>query len=253
MSQSPQISTIHTPCKSCVFAKYEDKTQTDCHLDYISKYRANGVEIIEAYDEDNEFFVINDKKCIGYRENKWFEKRNLGDASIEQKINKYKESNYAHYIAVINLKELELDNLANICNNLNKCDIRPKKVVLIRYQNDKKNFHYRDIENIFSSTNIDYPWRIQTMLDTDMPYEYILYDIVKNNKNCRFVLSIQQDTDSLNKLINTANQTVYENLENFYASGDSTKKVILYSSTVYRHAFEVGKDLLNDPDLYTLS
>ena len=50
------VNTIHTPCKSCVFALYEDKTQTDCGLNYISKYRQkDNVEVLEAYDNDKEF------------------------------------------------------------------------------------------------------------------------------------------------------------------------------------------------------
>jgi hypothetical protein len=251
MSQQ-QILPIHTPCKQCVFAEYTENTQVNCRLNYIDKYRKNNIEIIEAYDDDKEFFIINGKKCIGYRENKWFEKRDMADASIQDKVSKYKESNYAHYIVVINLKNLSLLKLENICKNIHKCNIKPQKIVLIRYLDDEKNFHYNNIEEIFASTNIDYPWRIQTMLDDKLPYEYILYEITKNNKNCRFILSVEDDVDILNALINNANNRVYDELDNFYACGTENKKIVLYSSTVYRYAFEVGKDIINDPELYVV-
>ena len=247
-----KISAVHTPCKKCVFAEYTDKTQTDCHLDYINKYIKNDVKIFEAYDEEKEFFIIDGKKCIGYRENKWFEKRNLGDVSIQDKIANYKASNYAHYVAVINLKDLDLKQLEKICHNIKACQIKPQKIVLIRHLDENKGFHYKDIENIFNAIDIDYPWRIQTMLDEELPYEYVLYDIIKNNKSCRFLLSIAEDSDILDKLVCDTNKRVYEELDNFCACGNSSKKIVFYSSTVYRYAFETGKDILNDTELYTV-
>ena len=81
------IHAIHTPCKNCVFAKYEENTQTGCELDYIEKYKNLESEILEVYDNDKEFYVINDKKCLGYREPKWFEQLSMSDSSMEEKIN----------------------------------------------------------------------------------------------------------------------------------------------------------------------
>jgi|694.fasta_scaffold07784_12 hypothetical protein len=246
-----QISSIHTPCKQCVFAKYIDNTQTDCYLSYIDLYKQNSVEVLEAYDHDKEFFIINNKKCIGYRENKWFEKRGMSNSSIEDKIEAYRKSNHAHYAAIISLKTIDINQLNNICEMLDHSDIKPKKIILIRYP-DNKEFPYQAIENIFKEKNISYPWRIQTMLDSDMPHEHILYDIIKNNKSCRFILSINTDTSKINEIINYANDLVYNGLGSFYACGDSTKNVVLYSSTVLRHSLETGKDILNDEELYKI-
>jgi hypothetical protein len=88
------------------------------------------------------------------------------------------------------------------------------------------------------------------MLDTDTPHQHILYDIIKNNKSCRFILSINSDTPKINEIINYANDQVYNKLGSFYACGDSNKNVILYSSTVCRHSLETGRDILNDEELY---
>jgi hypothetical protein len=59
-----------TPCKNCGFAVYEEDTQTGCYLGVIDKFRAVGTEIIEAYDHEKEFFVI-DRKCLFGRNKKW--------------------------------------------------------------------------------------------------------------------------------------------------------------------------------------
>ena len=82
------IPAIHTSCKKCVFAIYDNITQTGCHLDYIAKYREKNISILEAYDEQKEFYVIGDKKCPGYREDSWFKDNNL---TIEEKIDKIKK------------------------------------------------------------------------------------------------------------------------------------------------------------------
>jgi hypothetical protein len=58
------IKAIHTPCKNCVFAKYDGKTQTDCHLDMTTKFSSKGIEIIKAYDEEKEFDIINGKNVM---------------------------------------------------------------------------------------------------------------------------------------------------------------------------------------------
>lgn len=241
-----QISAIHTPCKKCVFAKYENNTQTDCFLGYIDKYKNNQTEILEAYDEDKEFYIINNKKCIGYRENSWFDKRNLSEATIEEKIAKYQESNHVHYVAVINLYNLSMDELKNIYDNLSNCKIQPQKIVLVRYLHNK-NFPYKSIENIFEKGRLNTSWRIQTMLDENIPYIYILNEIAKNNKFTRFLLSIEDSGTQADSILNYVNNKVYNELKNFYVCGNKNKTTLLYSSTVLRHSYESGKDIVNDP------
>ena len=48
------MNDLTTACKSCVFANYIGKTQIDCKLGRIKKYREKGVDIIGAEDlEEN--------------------------------------------------------------------------------------------------------------------------------------------------------------------------------------------------------
>lgn len=62
---------ILTNCKDCVFAQYEGVTQTDCELGRLAKFdsRKNG-KVIEAYDNDREFFILDDIKCNAYTNQK---------------------------------------------------------------------------------------------------------------------------------------------------------------------------------------
>lgn len=61
------INKVHTSCRNCVFAEYEDKTQVGCRLDMLEKYD----EVLEAYDEEKEFFVINNMFCRRKRSEQW--------------------------------------------------------------------------------------------------------------------------------------------------------------------------------------
>lgn len=60
---------MKTPCKECVFAQYEEKTQTGCQLGLIEKYRDKNL-VEECYDEDQEFFVIG-QLCMYSRGPQW--------------------------------------------------------------------------------------------------------------------------------------------------------------------------------------
>lgn len=73
----------HTCCKLCAFAKYdfiysEDQEkglwrQTDCELKILDKFRAANIAVIDSYDEEKEFFVVDDI-CLYGRSQKWLDK-----------------------------------------------------------------------------------------------------------------------------------------------------------------------------------
>ena len=60
----------NTSCKDCVFAEYEEVTQTGCRMNMIKKY-SNNENIIECYDEEKEFFVIKARICPYMRTKLW--------------------------------------------------------------------------------------------------------------------------------------------------------------------------------------
>ena len=69
-----------TSCKSCSFAVYEEKTQTDCLHNRISKFKE---DVIAAYDDDKEFFVIN-RKCNFYRHKDWNDGKPEIDKAVKE-------------------------------------------------------------------------------------------------------------------------------------------------------------------------
>ena len=69
MKSQQHDSTYQTACKNCVFAVYDGDTQVDCSMGRISKYQDLGM-VIDAYDEEKEFYVINGI-CNVVRQSNW--------------------------------------------------------------------------------------------------------------------------------------------------------------------------------------
>lgn len=243
-----QIKAIHTSCKNCVFATYEKDTQTGCHLDYINKYKNVGSEILEVYDDFKEFYVINDKKCLGYRENGWFNQFDLEDASLEEKIKKFKELNYISYCVGIDLRNIDsIDTLELIINQINDSTMVPKKIIIFRFPEHAKIFNYDAIRNVLAKTSKSTQWRIQSMFDQEEPEESIVYNFAITNKPYRFLMYINNYTTNISSIIKKANSLVYDNLQFFNAVSDKDKKAYLFSGALYRYALiEQKKNILND-------
>lgn len=245
-----QIDRIHTPCKNCVFSKYENNTQVDCLLNYISKYKENNTEVLEVYDEEKEFFVINKKKCIGYRENKWFDQFELSNATLEEKISKYQELNRLHYLLVIDLKNLNFDQLIYFIKSIHSLKYPPLKIILIRHVNNNI-FEYEKIIHAFKENKISIPWRIQTMVDNSLSYKDILHNIISINKQYRFIVSIEDFNEDLETIVNKANSIVHDDLQSFQIIGNKNKTCIILSGPVYRYSLKNdNKNILEDDTMY---
>lgn len=247
------IDIIHTPCKNCTFAKFEQNTQTGCELGYLDIYKnRSDLEILEVYDESKEFFVINKKKCIGYREDKWFKQYGDQELSMEQKINLYFEKNKISYAMVINLKDANQTDLENIIDQIQKLSIKPEKIILVRYppSNNEILFPYEYIKNIIDTLNIN--WKIQTVVDPNITYEFMLHNITTTNKKYRFIVSINNQCDNIDQVINYANDVICKNLNSFEIISNKTKSCIIFPSIVYRYAmFMYKQNILEDINRYT--
>lgn len=246
------IDTIHTPCKNCVFAEYNDKTQIGCHLKYIDRFKRSNIDVIEAYDEEKEFYIINKKKCIGYRENKWFASKNLGDASLDDKIEFFNKHNFLHYLLIINLSEFNTEESINsLISELNSLVIKPRKVIFVRYVSNK-NHPYSLVQDILRKSQLDCKWRLQTMLD-DQSYIQVLHESLNLNKKYRFVLSINTQSSNINKLVDKANQTVYHDMGVFVLLKDEKQSSMLFSTSNYRHMLLIEhKDLFTYTEAHTV-
>lgn len=80
-SQQDKPRHLQTSCKTCLFATYKGGTQTGCKAGRIKKYRDQGL-VLEAYDNDREFYVIN-TLCNQLRTPEW----NGGEVDVDKAYN----------------------------------------------------------------------------------------------------------------------------------------------------------------------
>ncbi len=78
------MPNLDTSCKECIFTEDKDLTQIGCKTDYIAKFNRLDIEIMDAYDEDKEFWVIKNRRCPSYRTNKWKYKDHTFEEQVEQ-------------------------------------------------------------------------------------------------------------------------------------------------------------------------
>lgn len=250
------IEPIHTPCKKCVFAKFDGITQIGCELGYIDKFKQMGADILEVYDEDLEFYVINKKKCLGYREDSWFKKLDMENATIEEKKECFLKDNHINYLLVIDLSSLSIENLNKIKSHLINIKYKPSKIIIIRYIKDLENFSFDVIRSFLKDTNFDQiPWRVQTMEDNEIKFEEVLHNIITLNKNNRFIMYIRHNDDNnypIDDVLNHANHIVYENMGKADIVSNKDKTCVLFSAPSYRFALIALKEnIFSKEELYT--
>lgn len=70
LTERPKIA--RTSCRDCIFADYNrGNTQVACELGNLQKLADNGAEIISAYDDDMEFYVVENRFCNSFRPKGW--------------------------------------------------------------------------------------------------------------------------------------------------------------------------------------
>lgn len=242
------ITAIHTSCKNCVFAKYDGITQTDCYLEYIQTFKDNNVSVVEAYDEEKEFYIINNKKCIGYRDKDWILKNNLDINNIQSIIDAFNKTNQINYISIIDTKNLSINNIKDILQKLKIQSHKPQKIFLIRYSTNQ-DLSFSKIKPILEDTNI--PWKIQTSLDTNTPIEYFIGTIL-NTQRTRFVLLINNYSTDIDKIIETSYDRVYKELKQILVLRNKDNSCLMFSSSVYKFSKIEGIDLFNDNQYHAM-
>ena len=197
-------SKYDTPCKECIFAIYKDITQTSCRLNKIDLFHKHGIHVIEAYDEEKEFYVIRNKRCMWFRNHRWIHAKNNKSTQLNY-LNKEIEIQYQAIIFANNV----LPNTTSTLLSLLEQDIPPKHITIIRKPDSP----------ILPSTFVDlleinrdkipggYIWRVENIVDVNAP-EGSMIDYVIDVKPYHYYsvfragFKVPHDTFStLNKLI----------------------------------------------------
>jgi|688.fasta_scaffold02596_21 hypothetical protein len=114
---------IKTSCKDCIFAIYEDKTQVECSADRIKIYKDKD-RVIEAYDNDKEFYTIKEF-CNYKRKATW----NNGEPNLDKVYNEISSS----FDIVIDCENLDEERKNYINKILERLNYNPEKTKITLY------------------------------------------------------------------------------------------------------------------------
>jgi len=159
----------HTSCKNCLFANYTADTQTGCKINMIDKFRRYECEIVEAFDDHKEFYVLPNRKCMWLRTNNWkWAKEDLYEqiAAIRQEIE-------MQYQAIIICGEDFAETKATV-KSLTEQYLPPKHISLIR--NPDNPITGQEMQEWILEHNkpFNIPWRVQNVTAADIPSSYAI-------------------------------------------------------------------------------
>ena len=160
LKMEPQISKIHTPCKYCVFAIYDENTQTDCAIKELNYYRQHGAEIIEVYDNDKEFYVINGYRCLYHRNHNWAATKT--EPYLEHIYEEIKMRYQAIVVANQSLVDIEI-TVQSLANQ----ELPPIHISVIRPKHSI--ISPRQITELLQTTGIE--WRVENMMNPNLKIE----------------------------------------------------------------------------------
>ena len=147
---------INTVCKDCCFADYHDITQIGCRKGILDRYRSVNSKIHECYDEDAEFYVIEQRACPYSRSHEWYQ-HNLErlDEVLQQELK-------LQFHAIIFMDTL--DHLDTTIKSLSapQQQLPPAQITVVREKGNT--VKPRDVTDLLQ--NVTCQWRLENQLIT---------------------------------------------------------------------------------------
>lgn len=167
----------NTSCKDCIFAKYNEITQEGCSRGMIEKYLKLGTSVIEAYDHDKEFYVIENRICPLHRTQAWADR--IEDEDAMDRMIEY-ESKLLFHVMVFMQDSLEdvQETLASLIlqNQL------PFQATIIRPRNSI--IEPRTVLDLFSDLT-PFQWRLENLW-LPMPQSTAIHMVQKVAKSSNY-------------------------------------------------------------------
>ena len=142
------------PCKDCAFAKYSGNRQTGCYANCIYKMRKNGFNILKAYDEEKEFFIIQGQCHYFRNKDKWTHTDNP-----HENVKAARKEMGLKYQAIIifngDLKDVEKTTISLMSQN-----VIPKRITVIQPFEDMQ----KGISTILDKQCKSIEWRVEKIV-----------------------------------------------------------------------------------------
>ena len=116
---------LWTSCKDCIFAIYDDNTQTECSHGRLAKFKKVGTNVVEATDDDKNYMVV-ERFCNKYREDAWMK----GVKDKAKQVSKEIEIRCGVFIVLTKGKTIK-DMEATILSCLKQKRVKPDYFVVV--------------------------------------------------------------------------------------------------------------------------
>lgn len=124
-----EVRRTHTCCKNCVFAMYVGNTQVGCELGRTRKFMDQGF-LLEARDDEKEFFLVNGRNCRAYRNKIWGE-----NVTKPERPKRVREEMAVRVDALVIIPSgLNFAALERTIRSLKSQTLRPNQVVFVSNQ-----------------------------------------------------------------------------------------------------------------------
>jgi hypothetical protein len=150
------ISKIHTACKDCIFAVYKEKTQVDCKLNKIEKIKKEGLNVIESFDDDKEFFVIDNHICTTYRNELLFK-----DKTVDEHIELVKKQAKPRIACIVLVKSDNDNELKETIHSIINQSEEFSEVIFLLMSDIKPS----KVMNVLEKNNAKFKWSIKQIID----------------------------------------------------------------------------------------
>lgn len=206
-----KISIVHTPCKECVFAIYDEQnTQKACKANMLDKFKSLGYEILDVYDNEKEFFVINNKKCMFMRSDTWLKNKNT--SNIDEALNIALKENNIKYILLLEIDDLcSQSDIETAIDEFCNQSIPPIGILVMVDHKHKLQINLNKIAKYLDDKKIK--WRIQKFIDDEMSSTQKIKAIVQSAPMNRYYFYVRPqsfDKDSFD--IGTINNKILDGL-----------------------------------------
>jgi hypothetical protein len=222
MNSQQQEVAVKTNCKECVFAIYDDKTQTSCAFNRIEKF---GSSIIESYDNEKEFYVIN-RLCNYYRHANW------GYSQDDKE--KVEHESALSFDIFVDCNGLSIDTKQDVINLIKSCSYYADKTEWFLYHETAR---YDDLKPHIASILSQAGRKVNVSVCEDS--EWFLHHTVLKSSNVYHMLLQPTYPDNLG-IMGYLNRYVNQDMKRFICSNENNVNVV--SNYIYKMYYNMYGD-----------
>lgn len=222
--------SIQTSCRDCVFGIFDkDNAQTDCHFDRISKFKANGADILPYGDPEKRWVQI-DRYCNLCRTPGW-EHFIGGGLSKEHYMAcaRQEVQNKTSFLAVLFDFKDDFQHIIDKAHELGNQSLKPKKIHVITL---KKHDRLSRLKEVFACHN---SWSIETVLDKSITTKERIFNTIKKH-DCAYTL-LYNSLLGTNDYFRDIESQLNDELKQLYVHINGSS--LLFQSAMYKLMYQM--------------